>query len=188
MRDEVLLKNGASLNTATVEKRLIDQLFNLERDKCDIIRGFEDGEYERKAKLDELNAELTFSVGTDAAGITYSACMAICAAQLLLPGWGEVAIVPCAVGCSAAIAYTLIKIKNDRDLELRKISNARAVCGEAVTAKRDLCVRLKDNEARSKKAAEDSKFNRIEGPAFKQKEACLRLALNTYEQCRGRQP
>ena len=181
-------KIGPAQNTATTEKRLIDQWFDFEIKQCDTVFRFDDNACERKRKLDALNAELTFSMGTDAAGITYTGCLAICAAQLLIPGWGEVAIVPCGVGCSSALVYTLIKIKTDFDLESRKISNAKRDCVEAANAKRDLCVRLKDNEAKSKKAAEGSKFDRIEGPASKQKEACLGLAINTYEQCTGRQP
>lgn len=181
-------KIGPAQNTATVEKRLIDQLFEFERDQCDMVRGFDLNECERKRKLDKLNAELAFSIGTDAAGMQYTACMTICGAQLLIPGWGEVAILPCAIGCSSSTAYTLIKIKNDFNLELGKISNAKTVCDEAAAAKRELCVLLRGNEARAKKAAQDSKFDSIEGPAFKQKEFCLRSAKTTYDKCMAGQP
>jgi hypothetical protein len=181
-------KIGPAQNTATTEKRLIDQWFDFEKEQCDTVFRFDDNACERKRKLDALNAELTFSIGTDAAGITYTGCLAICAAQLLIPGWGEVAIVPCGVGCSSALVYTLIKIKTDFDLESRKISNAKRDCGEAASAKRDLCVRLKDNEARFKKGVQDDKFDSIEKPAFQQKESCIRWATTTYNQCMSRQP
>jgi hypothetical protein len=65
-------KIGPAQNTATVEKRLIDQLFEFERDQCDMVRGFDLNECERKRKLDKLNAELAFSIGTDAAGMQYT--------------------------------------------------------------------------------------------------------------------
>jgi hypothetical protein len=172
----------------TREKRLIDQWFLFEGNQCDIIRGFDVNECERKRKIDTLNAELTFSLGTDAATGVYLSCMAVCAAQLAIPGWGEVAILPCAIGCSSVTSATLLKIKSDYNLEVGRIGIAKTACDEAATAKRDLCVRLKDNEAKAKKAAEDSKFAHIEGPAFRQKESCLASAKNRYDQCMARQP
>lgn len=175
-------------NRTTLEKRLIDQWFRFEENQCDIIRGFDVHECERKRKTDTLNAELTFSLGTDAAAGVYISCMAICAAQLAIPGWGEVAILPCAIGCSAGASAALLKIKTDYNFEVGRIGIAKTACDEAATAKRDLCVLLKENEAKAKIAAEDLKFASIERPAFRQKESCLASAKNRYAQCMARQP
>ena len=175
-------------NAATVEKNLIDRWFELDREHCDIQHGFDDNECERKRKLDALNADLTFSTGGDAIITVYYGCMTFCALQLLIPVWGETVIIPCTIGYLSVSTYSFIKLGYDFKLESGKISNARQTCGQAAGAKRDLCVLLKGNEARAKKAAQDSKVESIEKPAFQQKESCLRWATTTYRHCLAGQP